>query len=222
MKIGTIFDWDGVVVNSVNEHLQSWQMLAAAHGHTLPENFMLDTFGKRNLEIIPDILKWTSDKSEAQKMSDEKEVYFRKIVSERGIPLVDGVGKFLSELESAGIPCAVGSSTPRANLLQAMEKLGFCRYFKDSATMEDVKNGKPAPDVFLCAADKIGVPPRKCVVFEDSEAGVDAAIAANMRCVAVATTHPVEFWENRIKGFPDMIIEDFSSLRLSDIEELFG
>ena len=84
--------------------------------------------------------------------------------------------------------------------------------------MEDVEHGKPAPDVFLCAAEKIGVPPRKCVVFEDSEAGIDAAIAARMKSVAVATTHPADFWESRFAGFPDIIIENFTPLSVSDIE----
>ena len=222
MKIGAIFDWDGVVVNSCAEHLDSWKMLAAAHGHTIPENFMLDTFGKRNLEIIPDILKWTSDPAEAEKMSDEKEVYYRKIVAERGVPTVGGVREFLAALKSAGVPCAIGSSTPRNNLEQAIEKLGLTDFFTAAAAMEDVKNGKPAPDVFLCAAEKMGIPPRKCVVFEDSEAGIDAAIAAKMKCVAVATTHPAEFWESRYRGFPDIIINDFTPLSVSDIQGLFA
>ena len=217
-KIGAIFDWDGVVVDSCKEHLDSWRMLAEAHGHTIPENFMLDTFGKRNVEIIPDILKWTSDPSEVQKMSDEKEVYYRKIVADRGIPTVEGVREFLAKLRDAGVPCAIGSSTPRENLEQALEKLGLSEYFAAAATMEDVEHGKPAPDVFLCAAEKIGVPPRKCVVFEDSEAGIDAAIAARMKSVAVATTHPADFWERRFAGFPDIIIENFTPLSVSDIE----
>ncbi len=217
-KIGAIFDWDGVVVDSCKEHLDSWRMLAKAHGHTIPENFMLDTFGKRNVEIIPDILKWTSDPSEVQKMSDEKEVYYRKIVADRGIPTVEGVREFLAKLRDAGVPCAIGSSTPRENLEQALEKLGLSEYFAAAATMEDVARGKPAPDVFLCAAEKIGVPPRKCVVFEDSEAGIDAAIAASMKSVAVATTHPADFWESRFAGFPDIIIENFTPLSVSDIE----
>ena len=187
MKIGAIFDWDGVVVNSCAEHLDSWKMLAAAHGHTIPENFMLETFGKRNLEIIPDILKWTSDPAEAKKMSDEKEVFYRKIVAERGVPTVDGVREFLAALKSADVPCAIGSSTPRENLEQALEKLGLTEFFAALAAMEDVKNGKPAPDVFLCAAEKLGVPPRKCVVFEDSEAGIDAAIAVSYTHLTLPT-----------------------------------
>ncbi len=222
MKIGAIFDWDGVIVDSRLQHLESWKMLAAAHGHSIPDNFMEDTFGKRNLEIIPDILRWTSDPSEARAMSDEKEGYFRKIVLERGLPLVPGVRGFLGDLAKAGAGCAVGSSTPRANLEQAEAKLELEKYFRASAAMEDVENGKPAPDVFLCAAKKLGIEPGRCVVFEDSEAGIDAAIAAKMRCVAVATTHPPEFWESRIKGFPDMIISDFEGLRVSDIEKLFA
>ncbi len=221
MKIGAIFDWDGVVVDSEKAHLDSWEMLAKAHGYTIPENFMSISFGKRNLEIIPDILKWTTDVQIIQQMSDEKEVYYRKIVAEQGLPTLDGIENFLKNLNSAGIACAIGSSTPRANLEQALEKLNFAKYFAAYATMEDVSNGKPAPDVFLCAAEKIGVDSHKCVVFEDSEAGIDAAIAANMKSVAVATTHSADFWESRAKGFPDVIIEDFSPMQASIVCDLW-
>lgn len=132
---------------------------------------MLDTFGKRNVEIIPDILKWTSDPSEVQKMSDEKEVYYRKIVADRGIPTVEGVREFLAKLRDAGVPCAIGSSTPRENLEQALEKLGLSEYFAAAATMEDVEHGKPPPTFSFAPPRKSACRPRKCVVFEDSEAG---------------------------------------------------
>lgn len=222
MNIGAIFDWDGVVVNSEKVHLQSWEMLASAHGHTIPENFMADTFGKRNLEIIPQILKWTDDMDEVAKMSDEKERYYRKLVAENGLPLVDGIEQFLQSLQSAGIPCAIGSSTPRENLQQALDKLGFAKYFVASATMEDVTRGKPSPDVFLCCAEKLGIEPRRCVVFEDSEAGIDAAISAKMKSVAVSTTFPAEFWESRIKGFPDVIIDDFTPMNAYIVKDFWG
>ncbi len=222
MKIGVIFDWDGVVVDSEKVHLDSWKMLAEAHGHTIPENFMADTFGKRNLEIIPHFLKWTDDMDVVQKMSDEKEEYYRQIVSEQGLPLVTGVEDFLKSLALAGIPCAIGSSTPRANLEQALEKLSFGKYFAAFATMEDVSRGKPAPDVFLCAAEKIGVPARRCAVFEDSEAGIDAAIAANMKSVAVSTTFSADFWESRIKGLPDVIVDDFTPLNSDIVVDFWG
>ena len=221
MNIGAIFDWDGVVVNSEKAHLKSWEMLAEAHGHTIPANFMADTFGKRNLEIIPNILKWTDDMKVVAEMSDEKEEYYRKIIADEGLPLVDGIEKFLQSLQSAGIPCAIGSSTPRKNLEQALDKLDFGKYFVASATMEDVSRGKPAPDVFLCASEKIGVQPRRCIVFEDSEAGIDAGISAKMKTVAVSTTFPSDFWESRIKGFPDIIIEDFIPMDASIIEGIW-
>ena len=209
MNIGAIFDWDGVVANSEIPHLESWRMLAKAHGHEIPENFMLDSFGKRNLEIIPNILGWTDDTAEVLKLSDEKEVYYRAIIAEKGLPLIPGAEAFLRALGEAGIPCAIGSSSPRSNLDQALDVLGFAPLFSAVVSMEDVPRGKPAPDVFLLAAEKMGVDPRRCAVFEDSEAGIDAANAAKMKSVAVATTRSADFWESRWQGFPDAIIADF-------------
>ncbi len=224
-KYAAIFDFDGVVIDSGAEHLKSWEMLAAMHGKTLPEGFLNATFGMRNIEIIPNILKWTDILEEAKIMSEQKEVCYRDIVRKDGVPMVAGVVGFLKALCDNSIPTSVGSSTPIENLQVLFEKLDIGKYFTAYVGMEDVERGKPDPQVFLEAARRLGVPPCDCCVFEDSVAGIEAAEAAGMKRVALATTNPMEFWQKRGDADSskrvDAIIEDFSKFSLRDFLGLF-
>lgn len=196
------------------------------HNSALPENFFTDTFGRRNVEIISQYLGWSSDPSELEKFSEEKEACYRALVEKRGLPLVGGFMEFLKDLNKNGIPCAIGSSTPRANLDQALSLLNAGGLFSAVASHEDVQRGKPAPDIFLCAARRLGVEPCNCCVFEDSVAGIDAAVAAGMRRVAVATTHTREFWLDRAQANPargaDMIIDSFAGLDAANFAEFMA
>ncbi len=91
-----------------------------------------------------------------------------------------------------GIPCAIGSSTHRLNIDTGLSILGFTERFAAVVTAEDVRNGKPDPEVFLTAAARIGIPPEQCVVFEDALVGIEAAHRGGMQAVAVATTNPID------------------------------
>ncbi len=223
MKIGCIFDWDGTVVDSGRTHEYTWIELAKAHNLKLIPNFFEITFGVRNIEIITQILKWTDDLEFAQKLSDEKEQLYRKIVSERGVPTIAGIEPFLKALNDAGCVCAIGSSTPRKNLDITVEKLGFAKYFKAYAASEDVLKSKPAPDVFLKASEYIGVAPDKCVVFEDSLMGLRAGVSAGMKTVAMATTNSMQSLAKASQQKDcriDIIARDFDMLSVFDIENL--
>ncbi len=220
-----IFDLDGVVIDSGREHLKSWEMLAKSRGRTLPENFLRDTFGMRNVDIIPKILRWTDNARDAAAMSEEKEEYYRSIVRSEGVALVPGVLDFLKELSKASVLCAVGSSTPVENLKVVFDRLGIGGYFAASVGMEDVQRGKPDPQVFLEAAVRLDVPPENSCVFEDSLSGIEAAEAAGMKRVAVATTRPAEFWRERgLRNESKMvnaIVRDFDSFPLDKFFGLF-
>ena len=122
----------------------------------------------------------------------------------------------LASLRDANIPCAVGSSTDRANIDLIMELTGLAPFFNTITAAADVKHGKPAPDVFLHAAASIGIDPHLCVVIEDAHAGIEAALAANCKAVAVATTHPVN-------SFPTahLSLASLADLSLADLKALW-
>jgi len=191
-KRGAIFDWDGVIINSAEHHEWSWERLAAEIGKTLPEGHFKAGFGMKNEVIIPEMLKWTADPGEVRRFSLRKEAIYREVVRERGIVALPGVENWLRQLRDAKIPCVIASSTHRENILVSLGMLGLESFFDSIVTAEDVKRGKPDPEVFLTAAKRIGVGPGGGVVFEDALVGIAAAHAAGMRVAAVATTTPKE------------------------------
>jgi beta-phosphoglucomutase family hydrolase len=189
-KRGAIFDWDGVIINSAAQHELSWERLAKECSKALPENHFKRGFGMKNEVIIPELLGWTTVPTEVRLLSLRKEAIYREVVREQGMTALPGVEAWLRRLREAGIPCVLASSTHRENITTTLEVLTLKDYFTDIVSAEDVKRGKPDPEVFLTAAEKIGVEPKNGVVFEDALVGIAAAKAAGMRVVAVATTEP--------------------------------
>ena len=191
-KPGAIFDWDGVIINSAAQHEISWERLANECGKTLPENHFKRGFGMKNEVIIPELLGWTTVPVEIRILSLRKEAIYREVVREQGMTALPGVETWLQRLREAGIPCAIGSSTHRENITTTLDVLGLEEFFSVIVTAEDVKRGKPDPEVFLTAAERLSVEPANAVVFEDALVGIAAAKAGGMRVVAVATTEPKE------------------------------
>jgi HAD superfamily hydrolase (TIGR01509 family) len=186
---GAIFDWDGVIINSAEHHRVSWDRLAAETGYVLPEGHFERGFGMKNDVIVPELLGWTTEPAEIRKLSLRKEAIWREVVREMGIKPLPGVEPWLTTLAGEGIPCVIASSTHRENITTTLEIIGLGKYFAAIVAAEDVSRGKPDPEVFLTAANRIGVAPKGGIVFEDALVGIAAAKAAKMRVVAVATTN---------------------------------
>jgi HAD superfamily hydrolase (TIGR01509 family) len=191
-KAGAVFDWDGVIINSAAHHEASWERLAKECGKALPEGHFKRGFGMKNEFIIPELLGWTNVPTEVRILSLRKEALYRQLVREMGIEPLPGVREFLQALKDNGIPCIIASSTHRENITTTLDVLGLENSFAAMVTSEDVKRGKPDPEVFLTAAARIDVAPADAVVFEDALVGIAAAKAAGMRVVAVASTEPRE------------------------------
>lgn len=187
---GAIFDWDGVIIDSSAQHEESWERLARELGRQLPADHFKQGFGRKNEFIIPELLGWSHDPEEIRRLSLRKEEIYREVVDERGLEALPGVRPWLERLHDARVPCAIGSSTHRANIDLSLGLIGLSEFFAGIVTAEDVSRGKPDPEVFLVAAAHIARPPQHCVVFEDALVGLAAARAGGMRVIAVATTHP--------------------------------
>ncbi len=179
-----IWDLDGVIIDSADEHRRAWQRLARETGVTLTDADFWATFGKRNDDIIPHFWKNVSSQ-QLQALADRKELYFREFVREAAAPL-PGSMELMRGLHKAGFPQALASSTPIENIELIKELLHLDHYLTALVSGETVARGKPAPDIFLRAASELQMPPSLCLVIEDAVAGVQAALAAGMRCIAVA------------------------------------
>ncbi|MCX6967557.1 MAG: HAD family phosphatase [Verrucomicrobia bacterium] len=189
---GAIFDWDGVIIDSSRHHEKAWELLAREENLPLPPNAFRLGFGRKNQIIIPEIYRWSSDPAEIERLGNRKETLYRELMAQDELEPLPGVRAWLEALRDAGIPRAIGSSTPRVNLDAALSRLGICELFDAIIAAEDVSLGKPNPEVFLKAAARIERRPECCVVFEDALAGIEAARAGGMRVVGIATTHPPE------------------------------
>lgn len=210
--LGVVFDLDGVLIDSHDQHERSWFALAEKIGKPLtPEQFK-ESFGMRNETCIPDVFGWTTreDKEGIHELGEKKEELYRELLASDGLEPLPGVMALVEALTEKGIPISLGSSTSRKNIEVCFATTGLDRYFGENYTgAEDVSRGKPAPDVFLEAARKIGRTPEHCIVIEDAHVGVEAALAAGMKAVAVTTTHPAETFE-----------KSGASLVVSSLEEL--
>jgi HAD superfamily hydrolase (TIGR01509 family) len=217
MPWGAVFDWDGVIINSAAHHEASWERLAQELGKALPPDHFKKGFGMKNEWIIPNLLGWTTDPAVVREWSLRKEELYREVIRERGIDALPGVRQFLASLQAAGIPRVIGSSTHRLNITTTLQALGLEHAFTDLVTAEDVLHGKPDPEVFLKAAEKIAVPADRCCVFEDAHVGIAAARAAGMRVVALPTTHPRATLTDA-----DLVAERLDTIPPALWEEWFG
>ncbi len=188
MAYAAIWDMDGVLVDTGQAHYQSWVETLAKRGVSLPYEEFSSTFGMNNQSILKMWLGADTPQSEIDRVGDEKEVAFRRLVVGRIQPL-PGVVALLEGLGAAGFRLAVASSAPQANI-DALLDTTRLRPFFDAVVSAALLPGKPDPAVFLEAAARLAVPPAQCVVVEDAVAGVEGARRAGMRCIAVTTTNP--------------------------------
>lgn len=185
-----LWDLDGVLVDSAPFHFQAWRELFASLGREFSEADFRRTFGLRNDAILHDVLG-DLPPAEIERLGKRKEELFRQ-AARGNITALPGALALLRLLRERGFRLALVSSTPHANIELVLRSLGVEASFDAIVGEEDVSRGKPDPEGFLLAAERLGVPPEECVVIEDAPAGVEAAKRAGMRCVGVHRGRPRE------------------------------
>lgn len=213
-----IWDVDGTLVDTAELHFQAWERMAAEMGREFSRADFAATFGRRNPEIIRFLFRRDFTDQEVQQIGEQKEQYYRAAAAQ-GVSLLPGVNELLSGFEELSARQAVGSSAPRGNLDLILRLTDSAKYFSAIVGMEDTSRGKPDPEVFLSAAKKLGIPPNRCVVLEDAVAGVEAAKAGGMQCVAVTFVghHPAE--KLREAG-ADLVVDQFTQTSAASILKL--
>ena len=191
-----IFDLDGTLVDSYDAHYEAWRAISATHGVAVTVDDYYSHFGRRNEDLLRECWmragKGELTADEIHALDHEKEAAYRALVAHR-FPIMDGARELVASLRADGFRTAVGSSGPPANVALAIQGLALENAFDAVVTGRDVRRSKPDPECFLLAAERISVPPERCVVFEDAPAGIAAAKAAGMRCIAITSKgHTVE------------------------------
>jgi beta-phosphoglucomutase len=187
VAMGIIFDMDGVLVDSSQAHFDSWQALGRETGIALTHEQFVATFGRTSREIIREFWPELAMSDAAiGELDARKEAIFREMLA-RDVPAMDGAVELIDALAIDGFALAIGSSGPPENVALVLEKLGRREKFGGVVTGMDVTRGKPDPQVFLLAAERVGLPPARCVVIEDAPAGVAAAKGAGAKCIGLAS-----------------------------------
>jgi beta-phosphoglucomutase family hydrolase len=215
MNFACIFDWDGVIIDSSEHHIEGWRRFAKEENFVFPEHHFKQSFGMKNEQIIPQLWKWTDDPAEIKRIDNKKEALYRDIMKEKGLVALPGVAELLGLLKKNKIPCAIGSSAPMANVGTGLDILGYGHFFQTVVSGEDVKLGKPDPQIFLTAAFRLAFPPDRCVVFEDAKVGVAAAKAGGMKVVAVTNTYPA----NELSD-ADLIVSSLAEVTIETLRKL--
>jgi beta-phosphoglucomutase len=188
MERGVIFDMDGVLVDSYQAHWESWRVMAAEIGQSLTEQQFAATFGRTSREIIA--AHWGAgllSPAQISQFDERKEHLYRELV-ERAFPAMDGAAELIHNLAAAGFRLAIGSSGPPENVALVIERLGIETEVRVRVTGRDVSRGKPDPEVFLKAAERLGLAATQCAVVEDAPVGITAANSAGMASIAMLST----------------------------------
>ncbi len=186
-----IFDMDGTLVDNMHFHTDAWRMLLEENEVPFNERkFLIETAGKTNREILPGVFGEMSVERLAE-LALRKEDLYREVYLPHRKPL-DGLVIFLEKSKKLGIKLAVSTAASPRNMEFILDGLDLRHYFDALTTADDVKNGKPDPETFLISADKLGVAPANCIVFEDAFGGFLAAHRAGMKCVGLTTVNPAE------------------------------
>lgn len=208
-----IWDMDGVIADTAPYHLKAWYEVFTPRGIDFNEAVFNRHFGQRNDTFLKEMLGPITP-AEIAIIANEKEEYFRREAHPTVKPL-PGAIELIKALDSQGYRQGIGSSAPLENIELIVRELDIARYFPVIVSGKDVREGKPSPQGFLLAAERLDVKPFNCVVIEDAVAGITAARRGGMHCIAVTNT------VSRAKlSEADIVIDNLQRITVNDIASL--
>src|SRR5690606_3573718 len=214
-NLAVLFDMDGVLVHTNPYHAKAFEAFFDRYRIPYSESeFEQHMYGKHNSYIMSYFFNRQIDGDELLALESEKEGLFREIYAEHAEP-VAFLPEFLQDLSSHGVALGVATSAPKANMDLVLDTLDLRHYFQSTLSSEDVQAHKPDPEVYLKSADRLGVNPDQCFVFEDSYSGVTAGRAAGMKVIGVLTSH-------RREDLPPCLdyLSDYKHFNVEKLKEL--
>ncbi len=209
-----IFDLDGVIVSTDEFHYLGWQKIADEEGiyfNRAINERLRGVSRLESLEIILEKANRTYSPAEKSALADRKNKYYRELLNTLSpADILPGAMELVAGLRSDGIKIAIGSSSRNTPFI--LEKIGLAETFDAVSDGNQIKRSKPDPEVFLLAAAKMHIPPELCLVVEDADAGVEAAINANMKCLAVGSACKNPLAHLRANSLSEISVEDLSGL----------
>ena len=210
-----VWDMDGVIVDSAEAHNASWAAMAQEFGVPYDgEKDFRSIFGRHNTEIINSMWNVT-DAGRVGLMTESKERHFRRAAPT--LRPLSGVLDLMASLQKAGWRQAIGSSAPMENIRLLVEATGIASYIEAIASGDDVSQGKPDPQVFLIAFERLGVHPQDGVVIEDAPAGIQAGVRAGAATLGVTNTQTEDTLK---KAGAQRVVESLAEVAVEDMERL--
>jgi len=209
-----IFDLDGVIVNTVPIHFRAWQRMFSEYGKEFDFNdYKEKVDGIPRLDGCRAILTDASDDI-IKEASDKKQIYYLEYLNKEGVEVYQTTISLLKDLISRKIETAVVSSSK--NCLLILERVGITDLFKVKLSGNDITKGKPDPQIFLMAAEQLGVDPKESIVFEDATLGIDAGKSAGMVCVGIDRDNNPHLFKKA-----DIVVSDLGEVDFQKLESLF-
>lgn len=209
-----IFDLDGVLVDTAHYHFLAWKRLAKEFDYELTEEINEQLKGVSRMKSLEIVLKHANVSLEQQRqhaLADRKNSWFTEYVHKmKPEELYPGVKELFSKLRKDQIRIALASSSKNAKTI--VEILAIQHEFEVVVDGNMIEHSKPHPEIFLLAAKKLGLNPADCVVFEDAEAGVEAAVAAGMKCVGIGNPAQLRKANQVVKSIKDFNYADLQKL----------
>jgi beta-phosphoglucomutase family hydrolase len=205
-----LWDMDGTLLDSADYHWLSWREVLAAEGFELTRERFAESFGRRNDATLRSYFGEEFPLSEVERIGAIKEARYREMVRRHGVNFLPGVATWLERLKADGWRQALASSASLLNVEVILGGLKIAHFFDATVSAEDVHTGKPDPEVFLVAAARVSTPPSRCVVVEDSPAGVEAAHLAGMRVIGVQSSHnslPADIVVRTLQQLPEDVFD---------------
>ncbi len=214
-SFAVIFDMDGVVVDNITYHFDAWRQFAARYSLGLSDDELTRYVnGRVAKEVLEYLFKRELTPEEVHRYTEEKEGAYRELYRPHLKP-TEGLLPFLELLRANHVPTAVATSAPYSNIDFTLGGTGTRPYFREIVDARHVKRGKPDPEIYLQAADRLGMRPDRCIVIEDALLGVQAGLAAGMKVIGITTTHSASELSNT-----HLVINDFRDLSLPVLRQL--
>ena len=186
-------DLDGTLVDSEPYHLEAWNTILSREGHTPPSGWSEDCIGLPDSHTCEKVWNAYPDLRKFPDLLQMKQKIFRGFIARHGSSLVfPGVTEKLAEALALGIKLAIGTNSIMENANATLTSAGLAKFFPVVVSIDTVANGKPFPDIFAAAAERLGVPPERCAVIDDSVAGLQSGKTAGCLALGVASTWPAE------------------------------
>jgi beta-phosphoglucomutase len=216
MEYGFIFDMDGVVIDSNPYHKIAWKKFLTGKGHHYDDQLFDDVLsGRTGPTSLRMLFGEDLPREQLELYLEEVDSNYQNIIREiEEVRPIAGVYEFLEQITSNGYRLALATSAPTLNIELGLQKLKLENTFEHIVGKVDVKHGKPHPEVYLTALERLGMAAENCIVFEDSMAGVESALGARLKVVGIASSHSRE--ELLYKGV-SLAVDDFVGLELEQI-----